>query len=765
MMSRWSRGVVWTAMVVAVFVVGLLASGCGSRESERLSFSGLLEEMASLDRLGGELSWKTHLASSYDRSGGNEDKGQFERILPNGRKLVLDAKGPGCVQRLWGTGMSADDRLLFFFDGEDTPRINASLRDLIYWQKQFPFVAPFRPDGSAVTYFPLPFQKSLRIEAEGPKPIYYQVTWRKFPKTTVVETYPGSFSHEQTNMIVAAGERWAAEPSSGGGAELEWHCQEVCVPVGFSGRLDVPGAGTIRKLVVELSHPDDPRIIHHNIALRRTQLRMTWDEHRSPSVDVPLGPFFCNAWRLSSFDSQPMSASNGTFVCRFPMPFKTGASVELKNAGLSQITVTLRAAVDRAPVDFGDARYFHANWTSSQASGVEARPHTVLDLRGRGHYVGCSLNVESGQQGWLVLEGDETIRVDGEKTPSHFGTGLEDYFNDCWYYLHGLRSHRWHGLLEFVPYRCHQYRFHNVDAIPFRKSFHLTFERGDANKIPARFESVAYWYADRPHAVPAFSPSAVGLESCGVSEGEAMAALFSLERASRYQDAARLCRQFVQDHPKSAFREAMVARRGFYEALSRGGGEAAPVKALGAGLTRNLREQVEAVMALNSQRAHALVGFQSSTKSRLYLDGTVVADVENHLDYVGKVMKIGQGRHTLAMEVDPSGGERWVLATVGSPWYVLGGADDPAFYDSGWHAYYQKPEGWPQPSGAIPAVQAVNTWPGSGLPRPPYVAFRPGPIPNMQAGRVMLIGADPNQRSRRVYLTKTFEWPGEISLP
>jgi len=738
----------------AIFLAGFFYMQSRPISSASLSFRDLLDETASLDALAFGVPWpECRMSSSYDRTGGNEDKGQYDRILPNGRKLVLDAKGPGCVQRMWGTGMSAGDRFFFFFDGEESPRLDV--------RKRLSCVLPFQPQGSAVSYFPMPFQKSLRIEAEASKPIYYQVTWRRFDPGTTVETLPPSFTEEQSNMVRRAGEAWLASGAAPDDSSLQWHTQSVAVASGETASLHVPGQGVVRNLIIDFGLRDDDRILHHNIALRQTQLRVSWDGCDEPSVISPLGPFFCNAWRQADFDSQPMSSSNGMFSCRFPMPFREGALFELKNGGLSQLAVTIKVGVSAlADEESKSIRYFHANWNSTQASGAERRPHTILETRGKGHYVGCGLSTESGQAGWLVLEGDETIRVDGEKTPSHLGTGLEDYFNDCWYYLHGLRSHPWHGLLEFVPYRCFQYRFHNVDAIPFRKSFDMTFERGHGSEIPARFESVAYWYQERPAAVPEFSSTAVDCSACRISEAEAMAALFSLERAGRTSDAVRLCRQFVQDHPTSSFSDTMRVRGLLYEAFDLGDTNVLTSPRASELSGSPLIEQARGIVGMIDRDDRAFVGFQLSTKGKLYLDGEPIAEVAGHLDYVGKMVDLTPGRHLLAIEVEPSGHERWVLTTVGNPSWVRGGAMDKTFYEEGWQAYLDKPAEWPLRSTSN-LVSAVKTWPGTGLPRPPYVAFRPSIIPHMQAGHVMLIGADPHQRTRRVYLTKEFDWPGE----
>lgn len=48
-----------------------------------------------------------------------------------------------------------------------------------------------------------------------------------------------------------------------------------------------------------------------------------------------------------------------------------------------------------------------------------------------GLYRGDLLALFNHSRTWYG-EGDEKIRVDGESFPSHFGTGVEDYYNGSW---------------------------------------------------------------------------------------------------------------------------------------------------------------------------------------------------------------------------------------------------------------------------------------------------------------------------------------------
>src|SRR5262245_47651115 len=53
-------------------------------------------------------------------------------------------------------------------------------------------------------------------------------------------------------------------------------------------------------------------------------LRMYWDGEKTPSVEAPLGDFFCNGWRTrTNILALPINVNpSGGFNCYFPMPFR-----------------------------------------------------------------------------------------------------------------------------------------------------------------------------------------------------------------------------------------------------------------------------------------------------------------------------------------------------------------------------------------------------------------------------------------------------------
>ena len=54
-----------------------------------------------------------------------------------------------------------------------------------------------------------------------------------------------------------------------------------------------------------------------------------------------------------------------------------------------------------------------------------------IEVQGQGVYAGDTLSVWNPTSAWYG-EGDERIYVNGERLPSHMGTGTEDYYGYAW---------------------------------------------------------------------------------------------------------------------------------------------------------------------------------------------------------------------------------------------------------------------------------------------------------------------------------------------
>ncbi len=290
--------------------------------------------------------------------------------------------------------------------------------------------------------------------------------------------------------------------------------------------IELPGES-----VVTLADVDGPGAIQHvwitvtPTAWRRLVLRCYWDGEETPSVEVPLGDFFCHGWgEFAQVNSVPVAVNpTGGFNSYWEMPFRGHARITVENLDpepvrgfFYQITYALtEVEPDRA--------YFHAQWRRSDPL-PHGEVHTLLSgVQGQGHYVGTYIAWESHHDGWWG-EGELKFYLDGdEEFPTICGTGTEDYFGGAWAFEHpkgayGTFSTPYLGMPQvLVPdgfmrtqQRFGLYRWHVQDPIRFTSDLRVTVQalgfksslRGQARFRPLEDDiaSTAFWYQTEPHA-------------------------------------------------------------------------------------------------------------------------------------------------------------------------------------------------------------------------------------------------------------------------
>ena len=269
--------------------------------------------------------------------------------------------------------------------------------------------------------------------------------------------------------------------------------------------------------------------------LRKTVIKMYWDGESEPSVLCPLGDLFgVGHSQTRNFVSLPLSMgpSNGTGMnCYFSMPFSKSAKVEITCETFThEVLLYYYIDYEMSPSIPDNSGRFHVQWRRENPtdgiSDEDMTGHTfnhagknltgegnyvILDAKGRGHYVGCHLDIENlripaapeggyRETNWFG-EGDDMIFIDGESwPPTLHGTGTEDYFNLAW----GARepfSSLFFGmpLAERNPERYSLYRYHIPDPIRFDKEIRVTIEHGHANRRSDDYSSTAYFYQIEPH--------------------------------------------------------------------------------------------------------------------------------------------------------------------------------------------------------------------------------------------------------------------------
>jgi hypothetical protein len=253
---------------------------------------------------------------------------------------------------------------------------------------------------------------------------------------------------------------------------------------------------------------------------RRFILRMYWDGEETPSVEVPLGDFFCNGWcQRCAVNSLVVAVHPAAGLNAFwEMPFGARARITLENVWeedggcVYQITYTCADI----PADLG---YLHAHFRRSNPLPYKA-VHTLVDgIQGHGHYVGTYLAWQANSNGWWG-EGEIKFYLDGDDAfPTICGTGTEDYIGGSHNFeepggAYGIFSGLYSGLPQVIKpdglyvanQRFGMYRWHLVDPIRFEKDLRVTIQalgwRAGQRYLPLQDDiaSTAYWYQSEPHA-------------------------------------------------------------------------------------------------------------------------------------------------------------------------------------------------------------------------------------------------------------------------
>lgn len=315
----------------------------------------------------------------------------------------------------------------------------------------------------------------------------------------------GGMATEGTGAVPARelGQGWKVSPSLN------------LAPNSITTLADIEGPGAIQHLWMTV-HPS---------AWRKLVLRTYWDGEPEPSVEVPVGDFFCNGWCVRCNVTSLAICVNpaGGFNSYFEMPFRRHARVTIENLWPEevrgfyfQITYVLTEVPE-------DRAYFHAQWRRSNPLPY-GEVHTLLEgVAGMGHYVGTYLAWGVHNNGWWG-EGEVKFYLDGDKEwPTICGTGTEDYFGGAWNFEHpqgqyGVFSSPYTGLPQVIKpdglYQSQQrfgmYRWHIADPIRFNENLRVTIQAlgwraamgGQPRYLPLQDDiaSVAYWYQTEPHA-------------------------------------------------------------------------------------------------------------------------------------------------------------------------------------------------------------------------------------------------------------------------
>ena len=247
-------------------------------------------------------------------------------------------------------------------------------------------------------------------------------------------------------------------------------------------------------------------------------LRIYWDDETEPSVECPVGDFFCMGWNeYAPLTSMAVCVNPGSaFNCYWSMPFRKKCRITMENINESE-PMNLYYQIDYTLTDVPkDAAYFHAQFRRLNPDVTSN--YTIVDkIKGQGQFVGMYLAWGVKNNGWWG-EGEVKFFIDGDsKFPTICGTGTEDYFCGSYNFDRNGQYKEYctpySGLNQVIrpdgTYKSQQrfglYRWHIMDPVRFEKDLKITIQdlgwrKGGRYLLQqSDISSVCFWYQTEPH--------------------------------------------------------------------------------------------------------------------------------------------------------------------------------------------------------------------------------------------------------------------------
>ncbi len=523
---------------VFLFTAILLVSAVAAL-AQTVSVETLLKEMA--DREGRACfpypEFTCRQFSSYDRASvARDEPGWFANwdctnFLGVDHKegriecVMMDTEGPGAIVRFWMTfagNNSGRGTMRIYIDDMETPAIEGTAFDILSGG----LVAP-EPLSSSVSpltryehrghnlYFPIPYSKRCKITYQSEnltedengvlirnrESVYYNINYRTYDPGINVVSWSAAEMKRNAALTASVCEQLSSKDRGLDGKKLGRVAMNCTLEPGASKTFTVTGAKALRHLGMKLAAADMRQ------ALRSTVVGISFDGNQT--VWAPLGDFFCTGYMpLDSETWYTKTSKDGRLDAWWVMPFRKECRITLHNYGQQAVTVGESEAAttswkwDKRSMYFGSAWHQYSSIRTGgpkTMNGSEPGPVDLnfVTLTGKGVYVGDAISLFNTTYAWWG-EGDEKVYVDGEKFPSHFGTGTEDYYGYAWCRPEPFTGHPFIGQPcgtgNFDPAYSTNTRVRILDAIPFDSSIEFDMELWHWADGLIDYAPVTFWY-------------------------------------------------------------------------------------------------------------------------------------------------------------------------------------------------------------------------------------------------------------------------------
>ena len=240
--------------------------------------------------------------------------------------------------------------------------------------------------------------------------------------------------------------------------------------------LNIKDQGIIDRIWITISERN-PSI------LRSLKIDMYWDGESKPAVSAPFGDFFgIGLGRTTSFENKFFASPEGrSFNCFIPMPFRSGARIEIVNESEKQ-GVEMYYDVDYSLTDNWNTNnlYFHGFWHRDTATALTEDFEILPPVTGKGRFLGTNVGVNANpwyNDSWWG-EGEVKIYMDGDKNlPTLNGTGTEDYIGTGWGQQKFIQKYTGCTVADPELKQWAFYRYHVIDPIYFQTACKVTIQQ------------------------------------------------------------------------------------------------------------------------------------------------------------------------------------------------------------------------------------------------------------------------------------------------
>ena len=418
--------------------------------------------------------------------------------------IALDVKGAGMIIRSWSASPALDGNIEIYIDGAEKPVIDMPFKQFLTASGRFSGLdnMVYLTEAQGYNnYVPITFNNSCKIILRDGWGIFYHFSYRMFEEGVTVEPMKSSFTLKQQIAL-----QQANQTMGNSGAAPAYSTENVTssshtIPTG--DRVTVfqnSGEGSIAQFKVKI----DSELSRYELltALQKLELSIYFDGDSQPSVWAPIGEFFASPGGIPS-QSYPMGLlDDGWYYSYWFMPYADGAQIVIENLDNIDIDLSVQVVTTELEKDISEYGRFHAKWSMHRFQSERedrALDYIFLVTEGTGRFVGLNLHVNNyGGAAWWG-EGDEKFFVDGEKFPSTYGTGSEDYFGYAWcmpeHFSRAFHAQSWSTEILGAVGDYNNVRFHLADNVPFMTSFEGAIEKFHPDET-TQYLSTAYFYLD-----------------------------------------------------------------------------------------------------------------------------------------------------------------------------------------------------------------------------------------------------------------------------